>query len=575
MKKKKKEHQNKFEEENSDNDLAKRMEEEEIRQKEEEMRQKEEEERQKKLEEERKQRELEERIKQISLFEKSLNDLLLEINNDWNSGDKNIYSNKYEYKFSKNMTELFNKVDDNQSIKDEIIVLIYKFICDYFELRKKYLNELPWVELVYIKGILLKENYEGICVLKNNQLLLDCFNELLKKYNISNNINENIIEYNDNYFVKYLVEFLFRNGFFELYIDNIITREDEIFLSFDNYIYDNSSVFISELLDIILYPIEAFNLCEKEYLLKNSYHMKFMNKFLQKIDKILNSSALKEEFKKQLYSSLMDKFKSIMKNTFKKIFDDFKDKNSQICENFINFIVKIGEFYLKQQKLESRINGLNIITQLIENLQNINMNPNDKFGKIFLFVKESIIKYMSKINIYNLIFGENIHEALVHRSYNLLSFLYKNKAFKPEQIKHLWNLSQDKYQTISDNIIALFGRLLPEFSTIDSNAILKIVSEMNLSEVNEVTLKLLENFFNSNEKNEKLYNILYKLSDELTLNEGLSKNIILKSRTILVKLLFNQNYTKDLINIIKKCIFNIGKNYLVNTSISLLKLILE
>ena len=98
---------------------------------------------------------------------------------------------------------------------------------------------------------------------------------------------------------------------------------------------------------------------------------------------------------------------------------------------------------------------------------------------------------------------------------------------------------------------------------------------MNLSEVNEVTLKLLENFFNSNEKNERLYNILYKLSDELTLNEGLSKNIILKSRTILVKLLFNQNYTKDLINIIKKCIFNIGKNYLVNTSLSLLKLIVE
>ena len=109
----------------------------------------------------------------------------------------------------------------------------------------------------------------------------------------------------------------------------------------------------------------------------------------------------------------------------------------------------------------------------------------------------------------------------------------------------------------------------------DSNEILKIVSEMNLSEVNEVTLKLLENFFNSKEKNEKLYKILYKFSDELTLNEGLNKNIILKSRSILVKLLFNQIYTKDLISIIKKCIFNIGKNYLVNTSLSILKLIIE
>ena len=118
-------------------------------------------------------------------------------------------------------------------------------------------------------------------------------------------------------------------------------------------------------------------------------------------------------------------------------------------------------------------------------------------------------------------------------------------------------LSQDKYQTISDSIIELFGKLLPEFSIDDSNEILKIVSEMNLSDVNEVTLKLLENFFNSKEKNESLYKILYKFSDELTLNEGLNKNIIIKSRTILVKLLFNQIYSqmkkiKKVLNKIRK-----------------------
>ena len=300
-----------------------------------------------------------------------------------------------------------------------------------------------------------------------------------------------------------------------------------------------------------------------------------MNYFLKRIDMILNSSILKEEIKKQFYSHLIDKFKHIIKHIFSKVFDELKERNGEICENFSNYLTKIGEFYLRQQKLESRIYGLVCIKQLIDIIDNFNMNPNDKNAKIYSYVKDCVVKYMTKINIYKLIFGENIHEALVPRAYFLLSFLYKNKEFKPEQIKHLWNLSQDKYQTISDSIIALFGKLLPEFSTIDSNAILKIVSEMNLSEVNEVTLKLLENFFNSNEKNERLYNILYKLSDELTLNEGLSKNIILKSRTILVKLLFNQNYTKDLINIIKKCIFNIGKNYLVNTSLSLLKLIVE
>ena len=531
-----------------------------LRQREEEM---------KRLEEEKKRREEQIRKNKIKSYEISLNDLLDEINREW-SDDRTNFSNKYEYKYINSMTDLFNVVndDDSNSIRDEIIVYIFKFICDYFQSRKNYLSEIPWVELNQIYKILLKENFEGTCILRKDQLLIDCFNQLLKTYNIKKDEDDKIIEYNFNNFIKYLAEFLFRNGFFGLYIDNVIIREDENFFSFDNYIYDNTSNYISDLINIICYPVEALNFCEKEYLLKNNYHERYMNNFLKKIDMIVKSSVFKEEYKKKFYASIIEKYKSLMEMAFNKILDEVKKKNNPTFENFANFVVKIGEFYLRQQKLESRIYGLNIITQLIELFQNHN-------DKVLSYLKECIIKYMTKINIYNLIFGENIHEALIPRSYTLLSFLYKNKAFKPEQIKHLWNLSQDKYQTISENIITLFGRLLPEFSTNDSNAILKIVSEMNLSEVNEITLKLLENFFNSNEKNEKLYNILYKLSDELILNEGLAKNIIIKSRSILVKLLFNQNYTKELINIIKRSIFNIGKNYLVNTSLSLLNLILE
>ena len=586
---KEEEEKNKLEENNElfkymeeEEELQRKREEEEKRRKEEEeKRKKEEEERRKRdeeilrkreeemkrLQEEQKRREEQRRKYKLKSYEISLNDLLDEINREW-SDDRTNFSNKYEYKFITNMSELFDKVNEDDSIRDEIIVYVFKFICDYFQSRKNYLSEIPWIELNQMYKILLKENFEGICILKNNQLLVDCFNQLLKTYNIKKNEDEKIIEYDCNNFIKYLAEFLFRNGFFGLYIDNVIIREDENFFSFDNYIYDNTSNYISDLINIICYPVEALNFCEKEYLLKNNYYERYINNFLKKIDMILKSSVFKEEYKKKFYTSIIEKYKPLMEMAFNKILDEVKKKNSPTFENFANFVVKIGEFYLRQQKLESRIYGLSIITQLIELLQ----NHNDKTA---LYLKECIIKYMTKINIYNLIFGENIHEALIPRAYTLLSFLYKNKAFKPEQIKHLWNLSQDKYQTISENIITLFGRLLPEFSTNDSNAILKIVSEMNLSEVNEITLKLLENFFNSNEKNEKLYNILYKLSDELILNDGLAKNIILKSRSILVKLLFNQNYTKELINIIKKSIFNIGKNYLVNTSLSLLNLILD
>ncbi len=559
------------EENNNENDLVKYLEEQERKKREEEEEIKKKEEELKRLEEERKQREIENRKLYIKSYAHELDNLLEEINNQWNFGDKNNFADIYENKYYNDMNKLFNEINNNEQIKDEIIVLVYKFLCDYYESRKNYLRDIPWIEVVTMRKILNKDNFT-ICILNNNQLLIDCFLDLLKTYNIEK--KDNIIEYNGNDFIKYLMDFMFRNKFIELYIDNVITREDENFFCYDNYIYDNTKSFMNELISILCYPLEAIDFCEKEYILKNNLHENYINKFLSKIDIILKSS-IKEDIKKTFYNMLIDKYVESMRYMYHKIINDIKDKNIQFYENFANFATKIGEFYLLQQKLELRINGLNIITQIIEIIQNHIQNQPETIIKIFLYIKECVIKYITKINIYNLIFGENIHEALVHRAYTLLSFLYKNKAFKPEQIKHLWNLSQDKYQTISDNIISLFGKLLPEFSTNDSNAILKIVSEMNLSEVNEVTLKLLENFFNSNEKNEKLYNILYKLSDELTFNEGLSKNIIYKSRTILVKLLFNQNYVKDLINIIKKCIFNIGKNYLVNTSLSLLKLILE
>ena len=513
------------------------------------------------------------RKRKIEEYCKKIDNLLDSINKDWESNDRNNYVTKYEYRYINEMNELFHKMDEDISIKDVIVCKIFKFICDYFHGRKDFLNEVPWVEMNNIRKILIKDNFENVCILKDNNLLIKQYEELIQFYNIVNK-DENIIEYNNNIFVKYLIEFFFRSGFFEEYIDKVYTRNDEIFFGQmeNNSLIDEASFFFGDFINIICYPIEAFSYCKKEYLIKMNYKEKFMSKFLMKLESIMKSTALKDEFKKQFYTSIIEKYQNLIENIFNN-FEDAKEKNIPLWEKFTSYVLIIAESYLTQQKLENRIYGLNLITQLTDVLKNENKSP--EYAKATSFLKESIIKYMTKINIYNLLFGENIHEALVHRSYNILSYLYKNNAFSQEQIKHLWNLSQDKYQTISDSIIELFGKLLPEFSTNDSNEILKIVSEMNLSEVNEVTLKLLENFFNSKEKNEKLYKILYKFSDELTLNEGLNKNIIIKSRSILVKLLFNQNYTKDLIYIIKKCIFNIGKNYISNTSLSILGLILE
>ena len=514
----------------------------------------------------------EEKKKKLEKYYKSTDELLDSLTMDWLAGDRNSYITNYEYKYMIGMNDLFNKVNEELSIKDEVVCKIFQFICNYCSRRKDILNEIPWVEINNIRKILVKDNFEGICVLNNDNLLIEKYQELILLYNIEKN-EDNIIEYNNNIFFKYLLEFLFKNGFFECFLEKAYSRDDEIFYGqVENSFPDELPTFFDEFINLILYPMQVFSYCRKDYLIKMNYCEKFISKFVMKIESFIKCSAIKEGIKKQFFNIMAEKYKSLIENMFNN-FDENKDKKNPVWEKFSYYILIIAENYLTQQKLESRIYGLNLISQLTDVFKN--ENQSGEYANKLQFVKESIIKYMTKIDIYNLIFGENIHEALVHRAYNLVSFLYKNNAFNSEQIKQLWILSQDKYQTISDSIIELFGKLLPEFSVKDSNEILDIVSEMNLSEVNEITLKLLENFFNSKERNDKLYKILYKFSDELTMNEGLNKNIIIKSRNILVKLLFNQIYTKDLINIIKKCIFNIGKNYLVNTSLSILKLIIE
>jgi hypothetical protein len=237
-------------------------------------------------------------------------------------------------------------------------------------------------------------------------------------------------------------------------------------------------------------------------------------------------------------------------------------------------IFKINEFFLKNQKINFRMIGIQNINNLCDNYLNfLNKSENyfdyiKKFNeaeKVCEFLIKCGIEYLSKMNIFDYIFGENIHEGVIQRSYLILSLSYKTKIFNSNHIQILWNLSQTKYQSISNAIISLFGYLLPQFSEEDCNSILTIVDKMPLKEVNEITLKLLENFFVGNLRHELLLKILFKFSNELSYEKGLDRNIIQKSRFILVRLLMNQNYVQDLFKHIKRSIFHLHKFYLFDT----------
>ena len=503
-------------------------------------------------------------------FSNELDSILASLNIMWEK-NRDGFDNYYQ-------TDIIPKINEFLSYPcitaiQEKIFLIFRFLCKYFLTRKNYLKEMPLCELFEICIILYNnqvnifsktpnnvQNYELI----DDRIFYMIFKELLPNKEIENSFANS----NRNCMYKYFVEFLFQIGFNDSYIDIILNRDD---LSPGSYV------------NVSFLPFYLLNFYDRAFMIQKNYNIKMIKIFNSKIDFFLSEKNpyIKNDDEMLKINIINNFFIDMLFGVFNHVLDELKINNNIDCEIFCINVFKISEYFLKDQKIKIRICGIylasylcNIYKNFSNNYQEYRNKYND-IEKIYFFAVNCAILYLNKMEIFHLIFGENIHEGVIQRAYPILSFLYKNKSFSREQIQDLWNLSQRKYLSISDSIITLFGQLLPEFSNEDCNRILNIVSKMDYKNVNETTLKLLENFFFVNEKRELLLDILFKFSNESACEKGLEKNIINKSREILVKLFFNKKYIDDLINYMKNCIFYIKKFYLVNTYLTTLSQIFE
>ena len=332
----------------------------------------------------------------------------------------------------------------------------------------------------------------------NNQLDQDNYDLIGDNvfYNLFKEISPNaeIInhDFNPSYncMLKYFNEYLFQIEYNKKYITDFLSRED---LDFDNYIY------------FCDYSFQALIYCDDNFIKQNDYNLLIIRNFTQKMKLYLEHS---QEYIKENKNGYLQSIKNIVDTYYTKVFggltrvlDIFLKNNLENeIEDFYYYLNKPFEILLKQQKLELRIVGishLSYIVNIFKGKSDFLKSYYNDYESVFEYTKKILVKFLLKINIFDLIFGENIHEAVIGRSYDIFSFLYKNDNFPPEQIALLWKISQTKYQSIGNSIIGLFGKLLPEFSNNDCKNILQTVSNMNFSEVNEITLKLLENFFNS------------------------------------------------------------------------------
>ena len=461
----------------------------------------------------------------------------------------------------------------------EKVILIFSFFCKYILNRMNYLKEISKDEIYIILTIIYSNKanlYSKFPNTGNNQgyeLIEDkyfyiAFKEILPDKEVENSYGVNPF----NCFYKYFLEFLFQSGFVEKYLNEFLTRGDIVANEFGNLAY---------------FPANLLFYCDKNFIQKKKWNIEIIKIINSKVNYYFseNNPYLKNDnLMHGLIYYLSTYYLEAALGIFNFSLEELISNNLSECQLFAIMVFRINEYFLKNSKINFRMIGIQNINNLCENYLNfLNKSRNyddykkryDDAEKICQFLIQCGIEYLAKMNIFDSIFGENIHEGVIQRSYSILSLLYKTKIFNSTHIQKLWNLSLTKYQSIGNAIIALFGYLLPEFSIEDCNSILTIVDKMPFKEVNDITLKLLENFFHGNLRHELLLKILFKFSNELSFEQGLDKDIIYKSRQILVKLLMNENYFQDLFIHIKRSIFHLHKFYLFDTYFSLLLQILD
>ena len=506
------------------------------------------------------------RKENIKKYQKYYEDLLNYIINNWNTNQENfivtvISTNDH----LKSMLDISCIVSNQDNV-----IFIFKFLCDYFNFFKDKLKIIPTEVLDHFYKLnefeIFLQNPKNInsnnVFNSNNDLIEDkIFYNAFKEKLPDSEIENPKIPLSNNCMFKYFNEFLFQSGFYKSYITDFLPRED---INFNNFAHFASYAFFM-----------LIN-CSADFIHKNDYNILLIKVFTEKFNRFLSETDNLIKQNKNDYLQVIrfiyDKFNNIIFGSISYMTEEIeKKKLDEYFENFLFCLYKPCELLLKQQKLELRIVAIDSLTNIINKFillstfsKEVNKIYND-CKNVLEYSKQKFLKFIQNINIFELIFGENIHEAIIERSYSILSFLYKNNSFGTQQVSDLWKLTISKYQTISNSIISLFGKLLPEFSNENCNTILETVSNLNYNEINEVTLKLLENFFLSNQRHENLLNILYNYSNELNYYKGLSSTIINKSRNILISLLFNQIYSNDLHQCIKNCLFCLDNNYLLNT----------
>ena len=474
---------------------------------------------------------------------------------------------KYREKFIK---DIENIILINPTKLEEIKIPFY-FLLKYLKIQLNYLKTMLDREIINIIKLITHNNL--LCIFNNmfqngfqmtnnydileNNILNPILHEFCPNMNKFENSYKKI--QNNNIVYKYLLEFLYQEKFLNKFYEDILLKPE---------------------LEINLFHYYCFCVCvlfvyyNKDYLLKDNLVIKYIQLINKRYDNLLLSES--KDINKVDAEIILNKEIYLELNLLSEIYLDIKEKYFEDIKNLLTKDLDLSYKLLKSNNLEKRVSGIMSLSHLCFNLNNIQSYLQyENYQEIIEIKKQYFLDFLFKIDFYNLILGENIHEAILSRAPPIFVFLYKNNKLTSEDIVNLCKFYQEKHQSIGESILRVFSELIHVFSIEHSNFVLKIISDMNYKDINDNTLKILENFNFVNIRNENLLRILFKFSNENSYYNGLAINIILKCRYLLCNILLKDEYRNDLVKFVKKCIFGIGCNNIVNTYLFLLNELLN
>ena len=154
--------------------------------------------------------------------------------------------------------------------------------------------------------------------------------------------------------------------------------------------------------------------------------------------------------------------------------------NDIVSTPSLNIYLKLFSVDLKlilvnfnSQNLEKRITSIKILNEI---LHEIHQNEKKDFSTSYqkdeeriknewaALRKKHVLEWLERTKFFELIFGENIHEAVLKKSSIVIVFLYINDAISFEHIDFIWKLAQDKHEAVTAAILGIFSDLISSLS---------------------------------------------------------------------------------------------------------------